>query len=98
MATRDLFMGPYKDGKINIDFIADKIVLPKFVVRFVMSDIWAEFYQTMMAELRAELPIPDRVAPISGVGIAHVRPFLQRQNTHSDRLRGALQFGGNQSD
>jgi hypothetical protein len=64
MAARDLFLHPFKENKIDIDFITGRVALPKYIVRFVMSDRWAAYYKTMMAELRAELPIPDRVHTI----------------------------------
>jgi hypothetical protein len=64
MAARDLFLLPLKENKIDIDFITDLVALPKSVARFVMSDLWAAFHHTMMAELRAEIPIPDRVHTI----------------------------------
>lgn len=85
MAVRELFVGPLKDNKIDIDFIADRVALPKFVVRFVMSDLWAEYYQTMMAQLRAELPVPDRVHTIDANQSPSV-PLEDDPYTYAKRL------------
>jgi hypothetical protein len=64
MAVRDLFLPKLKEDKIDIDFIADIVALPKSAVGFVMSDLWAAVHPRIMAKLASELPIPDRVHAI----------------------------------
>jgi hypothetical protein len=64
MAVRALFLPLYEQGKIDVDFIADEVALPKLTVRFVMSELWAAYHKTMMAVLKAEIPKPDRVHTI----------------------------------
>lgn len=61
MAARDLFLPKLKENKIDISFIAEIVALPKWVVAFVMSDLWAEVHPGMIAALASELPIPDRI-------------------------------------
>jgi hypothetical protein len=61
MAARDLFLPLYRAKKIDDVGIANLLALPKSVVAFVMSDLWLELHGSMMAALRAELPVPDRV-------------------------------------
>jgi hypothetical protein len=60
-ATRDLFLPLYKANKIDDVTIAKLLALPKSIVAFVMSDMWVGLHDGMMAALRAELPVPDRV-------------------------------------
>jgi hypothetical protein len=62
MAVRELFLPLLQRNVIDIDFIADKVALPKTVVSFVMQDIrWPPVHGGMMAALKARLPTPNRV-------------------------------------
>ena len=65
MAVRALFLPLLQRNLINIDWIADKVALPKTVVSFVMLDErWPPVHESMMAALKARLPTPDRVHTI----------------------------------
>jgi hypothetical protein len=62
MATRNLLMAPYKEGKISLAFIADLVELPLFYVSLVMSDHWTRVHHNMIRPRR--IAGPDRVSTL----------------------------------
>ncbi len=65
MEVRAVLLPPLQRNIIDIDWIADKVVLPKAVVRFVMLDPrWPPMHEARMAGLKTRIPKPDRVHTI----------------------------------
>lgn len=63
MAARDLFMTPFREGKISIGFIADMVELPEKYVVLVMNDHWVNVHGRMVRPQR--LAGPDRVSSLA---------------------------------
>ncbi|MBR1241591.1 hypothetical protein JQ620_15790 [Bradyrhizobium sp. AUGA SZCCT0274] len=61
MAVRDLLLPVFEAGKIDLNQIAEMLVLPQWIAGFVMGKNWGKTYPLMMAQLRSALPIPDRI-------------------------------------
>lgn len=53
-ATRDLLLPKFKEGKLSIADIAQLVGLPNRYVTMVMSEIWAEAYPFLIAEIEEE--------------------------------------------
>lgn len=91
LATRNMLMGPYRTGKIDLDYIANLIDLPKYWVAKVMGDEWEDANHRMIRPQR--IAPPDRVSflksddstievhsvPIGWDPYSYARHMLERQ-------------------
>lgn len=91
LATRSLLMGPYKAGKIDLDYIAKLVDVPMYWVAKVMGDEWEDANHRMIRPQR--IAPPDRVSflksddspievhsvPIGWDPYSYARDMLERQ-------------------
>ncbi|MDB5617821.1 hypothetical protein [Tardiphaga sp.] len=68
MAARAIYEVMLSAGEIDIDGIAEEVVLPKALVEYAMSARWPKLHDKMMSELRSRLPSPDRVITLDAAG------------------------------
>ena len=88
MAARNLYMGPYKNGAIDLKMIAEWVDLPLPYVKLVMSDHWSILHDRMIRPTR--MSMPDRVsclnADVDAAIEVHTVPLGDDPYSYAKRL------------